>query len=272
MKKIVIAGLCLTTVILSACSSQQLAEESNNKTENQSYSVEAQLKEQQISESVSDTADENEHEQTINKQTPAEYRIENFPIINQMPELPTGCEITALTMALNYYGYEIDKVTMATQYLPTASANLHYGSDGLLYGSNLNEYFVGDPTTELGYICGTGAIVTAADSYLAEVGSTLRSEDITGTEPEQLYQLVSENIPVVVWVTIEMADRQAAQGWYTEQGEYVDWSMNDHGAVLIGYSEDTVIIADPISGLMEYDKEQFENVYESRGRQSVILN
>lgn len=38
MKKMVIAGLlCLTTVILSACYSQQLTEESNNKTENQSY-------------------------------------------------------------------------------------------------------------------------------------------------------------------------------------------------------------------------------------------
>ena len=47
--------------------------------------------------------------------------------------------------------------------------------------------------------------------------------------------------------------------------------MNDHGAVLIGYSEDTVTIADPISGFMEYDKEQFEDVYESRGRQSVVL-
>lgn len=45
------------------------------------------------------------------------------------------------------------------------------------------------------------------------------------------------------------------------------WSTQDHGAVLIGYSEETVTIADPISGMMEYDREQFE----SRGRQCVIL-
>lgn len=222
MKKTVIAGLCLTTVILSACASEQAIKQAESQTENQKCSAGLQLKEQQISEPVPDTEDEIRLEQTIKIQAPAEYRIENFPIINQMPELPTGCEITALTMAVNYYGYEADKVTMAAQYLPTASANLHYGSDGLLYGSDLNEYFVGDPTTELGYICGTGAIVTAADSYLAEAGSELRAEDITGTEPEQLYQLVSENVPVVVWITIGMADRQAAQGWYTEQGEYVD--------------------------------------------------
>lgn len=201
-----------------------------------------------------------------------EYLIADFPILNQMPELPTGCEITALTMVLNYYGYEIDKVTMATQYLPCTSANLYYGDDGLLYGSDLNDYFVGDPTTELGYICGTGAIVTAADSYLEDAGSELRAEDITGAEPEELYELVSENIPVVVWVTIEMADRQDAQGWYTEQGEYVDWSTNDHGAVLVGYSENAVTIADPISGLVEYDKDQFESVFESRGNQCVIIH
>ena len=36
-------------------------------------------------------------------------QIKDFPIIYQMPELPTGCEITALTMAVNYYGYPADK-------------------------------------------------------------------------------------------------------------------------------------------------------------------
>ena len=197
--------------------------------------------------------------------------IDDFEITYQMPELPTGCEITALTMALNYYGYGIDKVTMAAQYLPTAAANLYYGADGTLYGSDLNQYFIGDPATEFGYVCGTGAIVTAADSYLSETESELRAKDMTGTEPEELYEMVSEDIPVVVWVTIEWQTGSHAQGWYTENGEYVDWSTNDHGAVLIGYSEDTVTIADPVSGLTEYSRGQFESVFESRGRQCVIL-
>lgn len=96
--------------------------------------------------------------------------------------------------------------------------------------------------------------------------------DLTGAAPEELYTLVAQGTPVVVWVTIEMADRYTPDGWYTETGEYVDWSTNDHGAVLIGYSDETVTIADPISGQIEYSRRQFESVFESRGRQCVIIS
>ena len=200
-----------------------------------------------------------------------EYLIDPFDIIFQMPELPTGCEITALTMVLNYYGMEADKVEMAAEYLPTQELNLYYGSDGRLYGNDLNRYFVGNPTTINGYVCGTEAIVTAANAYLQEQGSTLRAVDYTGTDVDTLYQLVSQDVPVIVWITISMAEREETQGWYTETGEYVDWSINDHGAVLIGYTQDTVTIADPISGKIEYSREDFEHVFASRGNQCVIL-
>ena len=55
----------------------------------------------------------------------SQHQINSFDIIFQMPELPTGCEITALTMVLNYYGMEADKVEMATKYLPTQELNLY---------------------------------------------------------------------------------------------------------------------------------------------------
>ena len=216
---------------------------------------------------VENGAAENETDEELSTSS----QIEDFPIVNQMPELPTGCEITALTMALNYYGYPVDKTVMTSEYLPTASADRYYGSDGKLYGTDMNEYFIGDPFTENGIICGTGAIVTAADDYLADQGSSMRALDVTGSSPEELYERVSQGQPVVVWVTISMADRGSTQGWYTEDGGYVDWSTNDHGAVLIGYTETTVTIADPISGRIEYDREQFEKVFESRGNQCVVL-
>lgn len=88
---------------------------------------------------------------------------ESFPIIQQLPELPTGCEITALTMVLQYYGLDADKITMAEKYLPCLSSiGIYEGRDGKLYGNNMNQYFIGNPESAHGIICGTGAIVTAA--------------------------------------------------------------------------------------------------------------
>ncbi|MCC8013700.1 MAG: C39 family peptidase [Eubacterium sp.] len=202
-----------------------------------------------------------------------EHIIENFPIVIQTPELPTGCEITAATMMMNYYGFNVGKVTMANEYLPkTNSKNLHYHDDGKLYGSNLNSFFIGNPREKSGYVCGTQAIVKAVNDYIeTNSESGMRAIDITGTYAKTLYDFVADNIPVTVWITIDMANRHTTEGWYTEDSVYVDWSTNDHCAVLIGYNENSVTIVDPLTGIVEYSRERFENVYISRGSKCVII-
>ena len=199
-----------------------------------------------------------------------DYSLPSFPEVLQKPELPKGCEITALTMVLNYYGFEVDKTEMSDKYLPKAPENLRYGADGRLLGTDLNHYFIGDPSGD-GHVCGTGAIVAAANTYLGEQESSRRAIDQNGASPEKLYQLVCQGIPVIVWVTIDMEDRRPTTGWNTEEGAYVEWSTNDHAAVLVGYTETTVKIADPLSGLVEYDRGRFESSYLSRSSQCVIL-
>ena len=64
-------------------------------------------------------------------------RLTDFEIMEQYPELPTGCEITAMTMVLNYYGYNVDKVTMALDYMPKIQAEFYRGEDGRLMGPDL---------------------------------------------------------------------------------------------------------------------------------------
>lgn len=199
------------------------------------------------------------------------YTLPNFPVILQTPELPTGCEITALTMAMRYYGCGVGKTVMARQYLPTVQPNFWYGSDGRLYGPDMDRYFVGDPFTSWGYICGTPAICTAANQYFKDHGTALEARDLTGYTPERLYELVGEGIPVVVWVTIDMVNRYADFSWYTSSGKYMSMSHNDHGAVLVGYSPTTVTIADPLAGQVTYSRSRFESVFRSRGNQCVAL-
>ena len=63
--------------------------------------------------------------------------------ILQNPELPVGCEITALTILLNYYGFNAEKTDMAKNYLPTSWGNPKT-VDGKLYKDSFYDYFIGD--------------------------------------------------------------------------------------------------------------------------------
>ncbi len=190
-------------------------------------------------------------------------------------------------MLLKYYGFSVDKETMAYQYLPTVSADLYYGSDGLLYGPDMESNFVGNPggtgyvcgTTAIvtaanrflnqfgsnvyatamnnvslqtvydflgnpggtGYVCGTTAIVTAANRFLNQFGSNVYATAMNNVSLQTVYDFLGHETPVLVWVTIGMAPRSEIHGWYTEEGDFMEWAENDHGAVLIGYN-DTVLV------------------------------
>lgn len=237
--------------------SEETLVQDDMETETQSETVAVGLESAQISAEV--------------KKSNSATQLTDFDIIEQYPELPTGCEITALTMVLNYYGYQVNKVTMALDYMPKVQAEFYRSEDGRLMGPDLENFFVGDPTEETGYICGTGAIVTAANRYLADVGSDLTAAAMKNVQPEKLYDLIDQGTPVVIWCTINMEDRAETDGWYREDGTYMEWSTNDHGAVLIGYDGDTVTVADPIYSRITVSRDQFEKVFAERGGQCVIL-
>ncbi len=192
-------------------------------------------------------------------------------MIKQLPELPTGCEVTALTMVLSYYGYPAEKTDMAFHYLPTTSMSFYDSGSGVV-GPDMNHYFVGDPGGE-GMICGNYAIETAANKFLEDQKGRHTAKAIRDAKPEELYDYVAQDIPVVIWCTVNMQDREYPQGWYCEDGSYVDWSYNDHGAVLVGYNDTdaTVEIADPIYDFISCSKERFERIYAERGSQCVVL-
>ena len=205
---------------------------------------------------------------------PEAYEIRDFEPIMQLPQLPTGCEITSMTMVLRYLEYPISKVEMAAQYLPKLPMEIDYGMDdeGNQIGPDLDCYFVGDPFS-IGTVCGTTAITDAVEAYFEDIGEEEREVlDLTGASADELYGLISEDHPVVVWVTIDMEPRFSPEDeWYTEDGRYMSWSVNDHAMVLIGYNPDVVLMADPLEGIIEYGRQEFENVYEERGNRAVVI-
>lgn len=201
--------------------------------------------------------------------TPAEYEL-NVQTILQLPELPTGCEITSLTMALRYMGYDVDKTTMSGEYLPTSNTFYYVGDKK--YGPDFREVFAGYPESDKGCECNAPAIVDAANNYLTAINSPQRAVNLSGSDPQTLYDAVRADTPVVVWITINMADRIPSGGWYVEDtDEYIEWAAVDHCAVLMGFGEDYVELNDPLAGIVSYSKTLFEDIYRQRGMQAVIV-
>ena len=121
-------------------------------------------------------------------------RIINLTPVCQYPELPTGCEVTALAIVLQYYGFSADKCDLADNYL----------DKGAVGTVDFHTTFVGDPKSEYSYGCYAPVIVKAANKYLDEQDTELKAYDITGTEFEELFSYTEKNIPVLVWCTIDL--------------------------------------------------------------------
>lgn len=262
MKKLIILIL-LATALFSGCSANKTSNQQTTSSDKSKQTATSQPTESKPKITL-------EAPKNAKNSIPVSHTIKDFEIIGQLPELPTGCEITALTMILNYYGLNPDKIELATEYLPKTEYSTYYKNDKLM-GPDSDNYFLGDPTSVYGYVCGTGAIVTAANNFLSDIKAKYVAKDLSGCEFSELYKYVSQDKPIVVWTTIEMEDRWETEDWYTESGKHLDWSQNDHCSVLIGYTEKTVKIADPILGDAEYSKAQFEKVLTSRGKKAVAL-
>jgi len=189
---------------------------------------------------------------------PTSVAIE-MELIYQHPELPTGCESVALTMLLKYYGFELEKTTIASDYL--------------IYGTNFVEGYVGNPFTSGGAGIYSPGLTRTANKYLNAQGSELNAKNVTGSTPEELYRYVSEGTPVVIWNTVYFLQNQPT-GSSVKWGEKTyTWDNCEHCMVLSGYDleRNVVIVHDPIQGIMERDADGFWERYEKLGSMAIII-
>lgn len=195
---------------------------------------------------------------------PSQAEIPNVPIFAQFPTLPTGCEATATAMLLNWAGVNISKEEVARS-LPKGP--LPYAKGNKVYGGNPNMVFVGNPFSSSGYGIFHQPIVHIINNYLP--GSAL---DLTGCEFEELLETVGNGKPILVWATINMMPTYVSHTWYDEMGQRVDWKINEHCLVLIGYDRQNVIVNDPYIGRKKaYPIATFKKMWMEMGRQAVTL-
>ena len=191
--------------------------------------------------------------------------------IQQLPELPVGCEITALTILLRHLGFDVDKCDMARDYLPLGG-NARY-VDGELYKDSFFDYFIGDPFSN-GYGCFANAIEKAAVDYIEDHGGGYTVYDISGSTPDELYDYIASEIPVICWATDGMIEPEYYESWYDNAtGEKLDWYLNEHCFVLAGFNMEANIVTlnDPMKGIIDYNKDKFELRYEQMHSQAVVI-
>lgn len=184
----------------------------------------------------------------------------NVEEIHQLPELPTGCEITSLTMLLRYYGFaDAEKQMMVDQYL--------------VYANEFVTGFFGDPRSESGAGIYPPGLMKTADNFLQAHGSTLYAKDITGSTREILYAYLAHGDPIVIWNTMYFNDNLPSGIVEAYEGREYEWDYNEHCIVLSGYNqaEGTVTVNDPLEGIVERDADRLFELYENLGSMAIVL-
>lgn len=189
-------------------------------------------------------------------------------------EIPTGCESVSTVAILNHLGIEITPEHFIENYLPKQK---FYRSNGNLYGPNPNEYFAGDPFQRSSLGCFPNVIIKAlnnlqAAGYLGK--QTMKSFNLTGTPLSTLAEnYISNDIPVLIWVTIGMKESKDGMNYLLEDGTPYTWRSNEHCVVLCGYDEEKYYIMDPLATgeIIGYPKELVEMRYKEMNQSAIAI-
>ncbi len=167
---------------------------------------------------------------TIDKKTMKSKQKLNVPIENQYPDLPNGCEVTSLSMLLNYYHVNVTKDDLA-QNIQHVAINNPDGTRG-----NPNMGFVGSMTqSDGGWCVFNGPLYDVARRY------THRIRNATNDSFDQIMQLVSDGHPVMIITTLSFTHVLDMQTWNTDEGT-VNVTPSSHACVITGYNKAQKIV------------------------------
>lgn len=177
---------------------------------------------------------------------PAKYVFDKKQDL-QMPELPTGCEATALGTLLRMNGIDVTKFDVADA-MPKSD-----GSD-FVYSFWGNPYSATD-----GWACMAPCSVITANKFLKDTGKV--AVEYTGTD------LTNLKFPSAVWVTMYLNDPVPSS--YESNGYRL--FRNPHCVVVTRIELDSVYVIDPLVGEVAYPFERFNSVYKELGCQAVCI-
>lgn len=168
----------------------------------------------------------------------------DFPVIEQLPELPRGCEVTSLAMLLESAGTSVDKMTLAKEVKRDPAP--YVVKNGKTYFGNPHKGFVGDmyDFNKPGLGVYHEPIMELGEKYLPG-----RLMNLTGETFEELKIPLSDGRPV--WVIINAEYRELPDSyfetWETDSGP-VKITKKEHSVLITGYDQKFIYFNDPLTG------------------------
>ncbi|NHM33273.1 SH3 domain-containing protein [Neobacillus terrae] len=197
--------------------------------------------------------------------TPAS-RILNVPLIAQRPELPSGCEVTSLAMALAYYGVHVNKTTLAKQ--------MRYDSTKLVRNTNGTIRTWGDP--DVGFVgtpFGNGYTINPAPLKRLLDRYRPGGVNLTGRDFSSVEQYILQGKPVLAWFTINFK-MPSARYWKTPGGKSIYTPTPLHCIVVTGVDANYVYFNDSevVKENVKISKSTFINIYNAMGKRALAVN
>ncbi|MHC5268828.1 C39 family peptidase [Enterococcus sp. LJL98] len=190
----------------------------------------------------------------------------DVPLENQNEgiALGNGCEVTALSMLLRYYGYETNKNQLAEMldYVPVFIDSKTHGDP--------HDGFVGDITGGLDAMgVAVEPIARVAEAVVADQYQVISQEQTFS----DLESLIEQGIPIwtVVTVDFQVPTMDDFMVWQTQNG-FIEVTPLCHAAVITGMDEAFIYVNDPYGETNRpVPKEDFQSIYEQLGSQSLYL-
>ena len=139
-------------------------------------------------------------------------------------------------------------------------------ADGSIdYWGNPNTGFVGDVTRkQRGFGIYHAGLFPLLKSYIPQ------AIDITGESFELYEQQIANDIPVIIWTTIDFNIPYKWVTWDTPKGP-IQTTYAEHAVLLVGYDENNVYLNDPLSGKkqVQVNKNQFIDSWTAMGKQGL---
>ncbi|TCN24135.1 SH3 domain-containing protein [Mesobacillus foraminis] len=188
----------------------------------------------------------------------------NVPIIAQRPELPSGCEVTALAMALQYYGVNVSKTTLARE-MPYDSTKLVRNENGSIkIWGDPDVGFVGTPFGN-GFTINPGPLKKVLDKYRAG------GVNLTGSNFSEVEQHILQGKPVLAWFTISH-EMPVARSWQTPSGKTINAARPLHCIVVTGVDSQYVYFNDSeLVKNVKMPKDKFIKIYNAMGKRALAV-